>query len=109
MIRRPVEELDARAKKLKKLLTGINGVTSAVMREKSQVGGGSVPGEFLDTRAVWVEIKDLSAAATEEKLRKEYSIICRVAKDRVVFDVRTLLDGDDKKIAEAIRNISEGK
>ncbi|MBQ2692026.1 MAG: L-seryl-tRNA(Sec) selenium transferase [Clostridia bacterium] len=109
MIRRPVEELDLRAKKLKKLLTGINGVTSAVMREKSQVGGGSVPGEFLDTRAVWVEIKDLSAAATEEKLRKEYSIICRVAKDRVVFDVRTLLDGDDKKIAEAIRNISEGK
>ena len=77
------------------------------MREKSQVGGGSVPGVFIDTRAVQVEVKGISAAALEEKLRKEYSIICRIIKDKIVFDVRTLLDGDDKKIAEALRKICE--
>ncbi|MBR5285014.1 MAG: L-seryl-tRNA(Sec) selenium transferase, partial [Clostridia bacterium] len=107
MIKKPVEALDLAAKKLKNLLKNINGVSSAVMREKSQVGGGSVPGVYLDTRAVQVEVKGLSAAALEEKLRKEYFIICRVSKDKIVFDVRTLLDGDDKKIAEALRKISE--
>ena len=107
MIKKPVEVLDTAAKKLKNLLKHIDGVSSAVMREKSQVGGGSVPGVFIDTRAVQVEVKGLSAAALEEKLRKEYFIICRVSKDKVVFDVRTLLDGDDKKIAEALRKISE--
>ena len=107
MIKKPVEVLDVAAKKLKNLLKNIDGVSSAVMREKSQVGGGSVPGVFIDTRAVQVEVKGISAAALEEKLRKEYSIICRIIKDKIVFDVRTLLDGDDKKIAEALRKICE--
>ena len=69
---------------------------------KSQVGGGSVPSEFIETRAVEVQAKDMSAALLEERLRREHSIICRIIKDKVVFDVRTLLEGVKLKIAAAL-------
>ena len=54
-----------------------------------------------------VEAAGLSAAALEEKLRREHSIICRIVRDKVIFDMRTLLEGDDKKIAQALRTICE--
>ena len=105
MIRLTLPELDARAKRLRSRLRGIEGLSAGVIDEKSQVGGGSVPSVFIDTRAVWVEAAGFSAAALEEKLRKGHNIICRIVKDRVIFDVRTLLDGDDKYISEALKTI----
>lgn len=105
MIGRPLAELDAAARRLRNRLRGIKGLKAAVIDEKSQVGGGSVPSVFFDTRAVEVTHESLSAAALEERLRKEHSIICRIVKDRVVFDTRTLLEGDDGRIAAALKDI----
>lgn len=105
MIRRTPEELNVHAKRLKAHLKDIPGLTSSVMREKSQVGGGSVPSVFIDTRAVQVEVNGLSASALEERLRRQHHIICRIVKDKVIFDVRTLLEGDDRRIAEALKQI----
>ena len=107
MIRRPVAELESAARRLRGQLRRIEGVTAAVVTEQSQVGGGSVPSVFLETRAVQVEAAGLSAAALAEKLRREHSIICRIVRDKVIFDMRTLLEGDDKKIAQALRAICE--
>ncbi|MEA4919795.1 MAG: L-seryl-tRNA(Sec) selenium transferase [Clostridiaceae bacterium] len=107
MIKRPIEALDAHAKRLKNHFKGINGLYITVMREKSQVGGGSVPSEFIDTRAIQIEVKGLSAAALEEKLRREHDIICRIVKDKVIFDMRTLLEGDDRRIITALKSICE--
>ena len=107
MIRRPVAELEKAARRLRGQLRRIEGVTAAVVTEQSQVGGGSVPSVFLETRAVQVEVSGLSAAALEEKLRREHSIICRIVRDKVIFDMRTLLEGDDKKIAQALGAICE--
>ena len=109
MIRRTVPELDKKAKELAGLLEEAPSLWCAVMREKSQVGGGSVPSEFIETRAVEVQAKDMSAALLEERLRREHSIICRIIKDKVVFDVRTLLEGDELKIAAALKEICGGK
>ena len=109
MIRRTVPELDKKAKELAGLLEEVPSLWCAVMREKSQVGGGSVPSEFIETRAVEVQAKDMSAALLEERLRREHSIICRIIKDKVVFDVRTLLEGDELKIAAALKEICGGK
>lgn len=107
MIRRPVAELEKAARRLRGQLRRLNGVTADVTAEQSQVGGGSVPSVFLETRAVQVEVSGLSAAALEEKLRREHSIICRIVHDKVIFDMRTLLEGDDKKIAQALGAICE--
>jgi seryl-tRNA(Sec) selenium transferase len=66
-----------------------------------------VPSVFLDTRAVAVTADNISSAALEENLRRRFSIICRVTHDRVLLDVRTLLEGDDKTIADAFRTLCE--
>ena len=107
MIRRPLEELDRAARSLRRRLSAIEGLHAAVVDEKSQVGGGSVPSVFLDTRAVAVTADNISSAALEENLRRRFSIICRVTHDRVLLDVRTLLEGDDKTIADALRTLCE--
>ena len=107
MIKKPLAELDTAAKRLRNMLRNVKGLKASVIDEKSQVGGGSVPGVYIDTRAVQVEVEGISAASLEEKLRKEHHIICRIVKDKVTFDVRTLLEGDDRKITQALRTVCE--
>lgn len=108
MISKPKEQLQHEARSLKALFRGIEGLKNEVIPEKSQVGGGSVPGVYIDTFAVTIEAEGHSAASLEETLRKEHNIICRIAHDKVMFDVRCLLEGDGRRIADALKDICGG-
>ncbi len=61
----------------------------------SQVGGGSLPGQDLDSFAVAVGSSRFSARAIELALRSNRPpIIARIESDRVLMDVRTLQPQD---------------
>jgi L-seryl-tRNA(Ser) seleniumtransferase len=77
-----------------------------VVKGMSAVGGGSAPGVELPTWLVSVVKDSLSAAALEEKLRTgSVPVIARIDQDRVVLDLRTVLQTDDTLLAELIQQM----
>lgn len=82
------------------------GFSATVEPEKSQVGGGSCPGEDLDTFVVAVVSEKLSAREMEAALRRyDTPIILRIAKDRILIDPRTLQPGDDVIISDGFKSL----
>lgn len=87
------------------------GVDVEVTQGVSEAGGGSLPGVRLPTWVVVSRAVGSSAAELAAALRAgETPVICRVARERLVFDPRTLLAGDAEAVvaalAEALRETS---
>ena len=101
MITKPLEDIKKEAETLKDELIRL-GYAAEVVEDKSQIGGGSCPGETLDTYVVSVEDKNCSASQLEHALRMhEPAIIGRIAKDHLLLDPRTLQEGDADIIVDA--------
>lgn len=74
-----------------------------VIRDFSQVGGGAMPLESLETYAVAIKPNSISLESLDYILRTEkIPIITRINKDRMIFDVRTLFDDEYKIISEML-------
>ncbi len=101
------DELEKRAIALAATLKKIDGLDVTILDDASQVGGGSVPGQDLPTKVVALRHSKLSLDDIDARLRAHTPcIFARVQRDRVLFDVRTLLDGDPEAIAAALRKIT---
>ncbi len=108
MITMPGEELLSRARKLAAMLKRRLGSAHEIEVTKghSQVGGGALPEEKIPTCLVSLNPKGVTVNALEERLRQmEPPVLARIQKDRLLFDPRTLLDGDAKIIAEHLAEI----
>ncbi len=69
----------------------------------SLTGGGSAPGEGLPTALLEVRSGTLSARALEERLRRhDPPVISRIERGRVLLDLRTVLEEQDRTIADAL-------
>ncbi len=76
---------------------------------QSQVGGGSMPLESLPAHLVSVRSGKLSSSRIESGLRKNSPpVIARINDEKVVLDVRTILDSQFDYVAEAFGNLKEG-
>lgn len=74
-----------------------------VIKDFSQVGGGAMPLESLETYAVAIKPNGISLESLDYILRTEkIPIITRINKDRMIFDVRTLFDDEYKIISEML-------
>lgn len=75
---------------------------------KDQVGGGTAPDVYLDGYAVSIIKKDKAAEKIERELRElDVPIIVRVAHDKILVDVRTILEEDiDLLVSELCRILS---
>lgn len=105
MITKPVEAIKAEAASLAEELKAM-GYDTRVEADRSQIGGGSCPGEYLDTFVTSLAHPEKSAAEIEEALRHwEVPIIARIAKDRVLLDPRTLQEGDRARILNAFSQL----
>lgn len=106
MLTMTYEELCERAEVLyRNLLRKVKYATIDVVDAMSQVGGGSLPGEELKSRAVTIVPMNITVNELEESLRKgKYHIIGKIHKNRYELDVRTILDGETEKVIEAIRD-----
>lgn len=73
----------------------------------SQAGSGSFPDQNLPTRFVCIEVAGMSCTALANRLRHHrIPIFVRLQDEKVCLDPRTLLDGDDKIILEALSEIA---
>jgi len=108
MLTRSVDALKRRAGSLKRKLHGEGSVLSAQVKEsESATGGGSLPATPIPTYVLAVTMKDTSAEQLSHALRQnEPPIVARLKDDAVVLDMRTLMDGDDAIIVDALRRIA---
>ncbi len=82
------------------------GLDVQVVDAESTVGGGSLPGETLPTRAVALAVENVDACA--RKLRENLPpIVVRIENDRVLFDPRTVLPNDEVALLAGIERATK--
>lgn len=101
----PVADLERRARRLVRR-AGLpkEAATVTIETEQSQVGGGALPGENLETRVVAVRPLALSADRLARRLRcGQPSVFCRIKEDRVLLDMRTVTGEEVAELAAGLR------
>ncbi len=98
MIRTPPESIAARARRLASRLATLAGLMVKLENGESVAGGGSTPGQSLLTTLVSIEHPRCFAQEMAGRLRRNRPpVIARVEHDRLLLDLRTVLDGDEEE------------
>jgi len=100
----PLNRLEMRARALALRLDKVWGDTARIHAEPDRgfVGGGSMPGFELES---WVVVLRTSSSAEKFSKRLRAApvpVVARLRDDALIFDVRTLLEGDEDAIEQAI-------
>lgn len=70
---------------------------------ESVVGGGSAPGERLDTKLIALQQSTVAPEEIERKLREsEPPVIARIENESVLIDLRTVDPSDESKLLELV-------
>lgn len=102
MLRMTAEAIGERADTLAAALTEA-GFRASVIDGASTIGGGSAPGAPLPTRLVELQHPTMSANELAARLRDlEPPIVARIARDRVVVDLRTVFPRQDLLLRNAL-------
>ena len=109
MITCNIEELDRKADILFEKIKNLD-IDAEIKKEKgiSQVGGGSMPLEKLDTYIITIKPNKFSVSYLERKLRNSEShIIGRINEDKYILDVRTIEENEFDCIIKELKCIFE--
>ena len=91
-------------RKIKKSLAGKCNITVSVTG--SRVGGGALPEENLESRAVVLEPLDRTVNELEKHLRlSSLPVIGRIEEDRFILDMRTVADDEVPLIAKILGHV----
>ncbi|MEJ2555389.1 MAG: L-seryl-tRNA(Sec) selenium transferase [Anaerolineae bacterium] len=101
MIATPVQVLARRARKWQRALKEA-GAPMSVVAVESTVGGGSLPGQTLPTRALALEVSSPDALAAHLRAA-DLPIVARIEDDRLLLDPRTVLPEQDTVLIEVVR------
>jgi L-seryl-tRNA(Ser) seleniumtransferase len=95
--------LDARAlKRRARRWAHAAGDSAGVVRERTMVGGGSLPGESVTTWCTAIQAP-MGATKLANALRAgNPPIVARIDEDRVLLDPRTVSPEDDEAVAQAL-------
>ncbi|MBL8165587.1 MAG: L-seryl-tRNA(Sec) selenium transferase, partial [Anaerolineae bacterium] len=96
MIARPLAEIRAQAEAWAAQVGG------EVLDGESMVGGGSLPGATLPTALLALRVPGVDAAAARLRAA-DPPVIARIADDRLLFDPRTVLPGEEEVLLRQIR------
>jgi L-seryl-tRNA(Ser) seleniumtransferase len=104
MLRRDLTEISKQSKSIaSKLSKGIADADITTISGFSQMGSGSLPTQNLATTLVAIKTKKIGAESLAQKLRRQSTpIFTRIQNDQVLIDPRTLRDGDEKIIIDAL-------
>ncbi|UCD32346.1 MAG: L-seryl-tRNA(Sec) selenium transferase, partial [Desulfobacterales bacterium] len=108
MLTLPTDDITTKAKKLEKMLKGINDTRLTIQRINilSKVGGGALPLLNLPSKGVGVIIKGITTNALEKHMRNNnIPIIGRIEEDTFIMDVRTVNDDEFPTIKKAIEKV----
>ncbi|MGL5755196.1 MAG: L-seryl-tRNA(Sec) selenium transferase [Paraclostridium sp.] len=96
MLTYSMEELDEKANSLYSTIEYLNKYASiSIENGLSQVGGGSMPLETIDSKVIAITPNDMNVAMLEKKLRlSDAHIIARVYDDKYVLDTRTIFEDE---------------
>ncbi|MDR1017413.1 MAG: L-seryl-tRNA(Sec) selenium transferase [Lachnospiraceae bacterium] len=96
MISKSISELYDYGSELRdSLLSFARNSAISIESTESQIGGGSLPTERLDSVALVISPMEKSAAYLESEFRKlPVPIICRVFDDKLILDLRTIREED---------------
>ncbi|MDA8082826.1 MAG: L-seryl-tRNA(Sec) selenium transferase [Nitrospiraceae bacterium] len=107
MLFQPPEEIQKRAGRLASLLRKrIKGERFFVIRDVSKAGGGSLPEIEFPTFAVSLKPGNISVNELERKLRAGTPpVITRIKNEALLFDARTIGDGELSAISDAVSGV----
>jgi L-seryl-tRNA(Ser) seleniumtransferase len=107
MISESRDSLDKRARRLASVLKKrCPGADISVIHTGSEVGGGSFPDMIIPSAAIALVLPHSTADAIEKRLRdRPVPVIARIEKERLIFDMRTVLVHDEKDLVEAIASV----
>lgn len=111
MLTKEPAQLKRDAQRLMRMIKSTLGdkISIEVLKDISQVGGGAMPLEALETYVVALSSQNISLDKLEYALRKnETPIIARINKDRLLLDVRTIFPDEYKTISSALHKIIGG-
>jgi L-seryl-tRNA(Ser) seleniumtransferase len=101
-LRKSPDDLRTRAKHVQDALAS-RSITASVVELGGAVGGGACAEDALASWGVALDVSSPPAAVIAERLRSgDPPVLPRVQSDRVLFDVRTLLHGEDEPLVAAI-------
>jgi L-seryl-tRNA(Ser) seleniumtransferase len=103
-------ELSENALELETLINTVlsNKYKTEIVDELDEVGGGSLPGVILKGKAVALIAPEWNVNEIQAQLRQAKTpIICRINKDRILFNVRTLEKKDYWVVVEALVRVLE--
>ena len=111
MMLRPADAIAKAAERMAAQIGKAVGDAAQVMTVAgySQLGSGSLPTQNLATTLVAVAPRRLSAEALAKGLRLwKTPVFARIQADRVLVDPRTLLEGDESRVVEALTEVLGG-
>ena len=110
MLAAPLDEVAVRAGQLAEALESLgHGLDVRIEDGSGRVGGGAAPEFAVPTRLVVLGAPDLTEQELLEGLRRhDPPVIARIEAGRVVFDPRTLLEGEDEIVVHAVRALLGG-
>jgi len=108
LINRNIDDIKSQAEALHKRLTAEVGEYCEITVEgcESQIGGGSLPLERINSFALSIRPLNMTTAALEKQLRyMETPVVGRVVNDFFLIDLRTVLEGEEEIILKVFKNI----
>ena len=106
MISAPVQLLEERVQSWGQMVSGLPNVGSRIERNRSAIGGGSLPGETLPTWVLSLECTALKGGlqGAMQRLRQGHPpIIARIDDDRILFDPRTVLPEMEDQFLQSLK------
>ena len=106
MISASASEIRSRAERVLSRLGDTN-LEIRIEAAESLIGGGSAPGQAIPTAVLSLGDARFSANQLEEHLRTHRPpILARIDNDRLLIDLRTVLEGEEEEIVSALRTFT---
>lgn len=103
------EDILKKAEDLKLILDEIRELSTEIIEDTSQVGGGSMPLTELETYGIVLSIKGLKPDEISKKLRfSSNPVVGRIKNDQFIIDLRTVEINEFSKIKESLLEITSG-
>jgi L-seryl-tRNA(Ser) seleniumtransferase len=109
MLAEPLATTQKRASALQRQIGSADGLDVRIVETIARAGAGSLPQQDLPSRAVAVTSRTHTANELAQALRRgAVPVMGRLSQDRLLLDVRTLMDDEVAEVAAALKAALNG-
>jgi L-seryl-tRNA(Ser) seleniumtransferase len=104
MLGTPLDQVRRRARRARRALAGVPGLTCEVSEEDSVPGGGTLPLATLPTAVLRLRAQSMSCQSLASAcLAQRPAVVGRLRGDALLLDLRTVEDSDVRPMAASVR------